>query len=648
MHAPEHPPRVASPALLRPLVCGLAFALAACGPALSVAEAPVGEQPKTAESTTAALVEQLADPRYVVRLEAQQRLEERGLDAFDALLAATRELDPEVSSASARLLDGLRGDWLASLPGAGVLADSPEVRVALEGYADGSIDERGDIILALARLFNDTVAGDRPARAAAALARIARFEPSERLSRAAARMLLADDEQTLDSRRAAAAADAAEQLAEAHGPGVRDAAAWLAAATTERRGGPVASQWSELAAREAGRRRPVAGETSDEREAVAATLEWRRLRASLREGEMGAAVEAADALADLTPGAAAGRLERALLWMAEAKRWEAVDRTLATHRAKLGAKRGAYLEARLLASRGETARSEEVAELALATAPDEVDAAIAAGRITAGGADRGARGLLGDELEFAGFAAWARREWLAEVEDADLMALPSLYARQRLADSYADEALWAEAASILAPLADEIDPKDNRQRYERMVGRVQAPLHRAAAVIAKRWCYEALALGEAGGALDDQEALLNKAIAADPLDADILIAMYRLKGASEQFRAATRQKIRDLADSFEATIAEEPRSGGAYNQWAWLIANTEGDQQKAVRYSRRSLELESGDGGFLDTLGRCLYAVGELDEAIARQREAIKLHPTMKVMQRQLEEFERAKAEAAR
>jgi hypothetical protein len=630
-------------ALILWMATGCVAPFAAAEPRLNE---PVVGVPSKAEPSTDELVALLADPRYVVRLEAQQRLEERGLDAFDDLLAATRELDPEVASASARLLDGLRGDWLASTAGgAAAIADSPEVRLALEGYADGSIDERADIVVTLARLLSDEVTSDRPSRAAPALARIARFEPSERLSRAAARILLADEGRTLNERRAAAVADAAQQLADAHGRGERDGATWLATAAAERRGEPVAAVWSELASREAARRRPAAGETSDEREAVAATLQWRRLRAALHEGATEAAVQSAEALANLAPASAPGRLERALLWMAEAKQGEAVDATFASHRAKLGAKRGAYLEARLLVARGEAERGQQFAARALATVPDGVDATIAAERLVGGAADCGARGLLGDELELAGFATWGRREWLAEVESADTLAVSSMYARQRLADSYADEALWAEGASILAPLADAIEPKEERQRYDRMRSRVQAPLRPAGAVIAKRWCYAAQALGEEGGSIEEQEALLAKAIASDSSDADILIVMYRLAGASDAFRAATRQKIRDLADSFEATIAEEPRSGGAYNQWAWLIANTEGDQQKAVRYSRRSLELEPGDGGYLDTLGRCLYAVGEVDEAIERQREAIALHPTMKVMQRQLEEFERTKAD---
>jgi tetratricopeptide (TPR) repeat protein len=82
-----------------------------------------------------------------------------------------------------------------------------------------------------------------------------------------------------------------------------------------------------------------------------------------------------------------------------------------------------------------------------------------------------------------------------------------------------------------------------------------------------------------------------------------------------------------------------------YNQWAWLVANTEGDYHKAIRYSRRSLELLPNTASFLDTLGRCYYAAGDIEKAVKAQRQAVRLIPHMQVMQRQLALFERALAE---
>ena len=141
------------------------------------------------------------------------------------------------------------------------------------------------------------------------------------------------------------------------------------------------------------------------------------------------------------------------------------------------------------------------------------------------------------------------------------------------------------------------------------------------------------------------------AIKSDPTDADVLIAMYRVPEADEKWRQTTRAKIRDLARQFQEQIDENPSDPVPYNQWAWLISNTEGDFQKAIRYSHRSIELIPADAGesagasYLDTLGRCYYAVGDYENALKYQRQAIEKVDYMQVMQRQLALFEKTLAE---
>ena len=84
---------------------------------------------------------------------------------------------------------------------------------------------------------------------------------------------------------------------------------------------------------------------------------------------------------------------------------------------------------------------------------------------------------------------------------------------------------------------------------------------------------------------------------------------------------------------------------GLYNQWAWLVSNTEGDYDKAVRYSLRSLEFNPDQASCLDTLGRCYFSAGRIEEAVEVQRRAVELQPWMKIMRRQLDEFEAALAD---
>ena len=142
-----------------------------------------------------------------------------------------------------------------------------------------------------------------------------------------------------------------------------------------------------------------------------------------------------------------------------------------------------------------------------------------------------------------------------------------------------------------------------------------------------------------------QREELLKAIKHDETDADVLIEMYRLADADDAWMADTRERIQKLGRKVEEEIADNPNNPIPYNQWAWLIANTEGDFPKAVRYSRRSLELAPGTASFLDTLGRCYYSAGDVEKAAESQRKAVALIPHMQVMQRQLKQFEKALAE---
>ena len=73
---------------------------------------------------------------------------------------------------------------------------------------------------------------------------------------------------------------------------------------------------------------------------------------------------------------------------------------------------------------------------------------------------------------------------------------------------------------------------------------------------------------------------------------------------------------------------------------AWLVSNTTGDFEKALQFSRESLELLPDEGGYLDTLARCHYSLDQLDDALVVQRRAVELEPHSGQIRRQLEFFE--------
>ena len=83
------------------------------------------------------------------------------------------------------------------------------------------------------------------------------------------------------------------------------------------------------------------------------------------------------------------------------------------------------------------------------------------------------------------------------------------------------------------------------------------------------------------------------------------------------------------------------RLASLYNQYAWLVGNTTGDYETALRYSHRSLELRPGTAGYLDTLGRCYYAKQDYVNAEKYQLQAVRRDPHSGAVQRQLELFQR-------
>ena len=96
---------------------------------------------------------------------------------------------------------------------------------------------------------------------------------------------------------------------------------------------------------------------------------------------------------------------------------------------------------------------------------------------------------------------------------------------------------------------------------------------------------------EKEGDREKQLAELKAGLEQDPAEVDVLIALYRFPYLDAELKEKVRQLVRDSADEFRRQIRETPDDQTAYNQIAWLIANTEGDQDEARRDSERSLEL---------------------------------------------------------
>ena len=58
-----------------------------------------------------------------------------------------------------------------------------------------------------------------------------------------------------------------------------------------------------------------------------------------------------------------------------------------------------------------------------------------------------------------------------------------------------------------------------------------------------------------------------------------------------------------------------------------------------MRCSQRSLELRPNEAGYLDTLGRCYYALGDLANAVKFQGQAVAIDKHNGQLKRQLDFF---------
>jgi len=132
---------------------------------------------------------------------------------------------------------------------------------------------------------------------------------------------------------------------------------------------------------------------------------------------------------------------------------------------------------------------------------------------------------------------------------------------------------------------------------------------------------------------------LDKALVEYPEEIDTLIAYYHFPSISPTDKRRIVGLIKGALKKLQQRIDREPDSPNPYNEYAWLVANTEGDLLRATRYSKRSLELEFDSASFLDTLAHCHAAAGNAKEAIRCQVVALRKDPGSNTIQKNLQKF---------
>jgi len=609
LHTPRvsraFPPGVAARALA---AAAIVLVAAAPAPARAAAEpAPADPLP--------ALIAALGDDDYHRREAAAAELKALGPAAIDALLAA--------AETSGDLEIALKSRWLVESIPLEMPHDPPEVVKLLARFKRRDFAERVQAMHRLLRVDDD--AGIEP------LARVARLDPSPAGSRVAA-ALLAREWQPDDP----AWPGVRRRIAAGLGPGTRPTARFLAAlvaftgsAAAADRDAALASAAAALAdlatSADDDAAPGAAAADGDERVAVGQT---RRIfaRCHVRMLATAGRREAAHAaFADLVAatgfgpgGAGAEDLAHALAWAVEAGLAEA-----AVAAAPPGGAAGPLVDlaaAHALRSLGRTG---------------EADARHAAAAASA------AAGSFTDRLQATMLLAkWGCTEWAVESYDALLAAglpaaetaLTAILYSEFLHDLERDD----DAAGCLRLVCpDDWRAEAGRDRVAVLEGIGRDPR----AVCARLHFFEACGLARRGDAPGSRSAL-ERALAALPKDVDALIALHARPDNTPEQRADAARRVKAAAAQIEAEIQAVPDDPNGYNEYAWLVANTEGDAEKATRYSKLSLVRSFDNASYLDTLAHCHAAAGRREAAVRTQRLAQRQEPHNRTIAKNLARFE--------
>lgn len=541
-------------------------------------------------------IEQLGDDQFVRRQMAEQELLAIGHPAFDLVKAAESHPDPEISARARRIARQLTVPW--TQPG-----DPAPLHEIMADYGNLTEEQRHAIVLRLQYL-------DQP-ELLPALCRIARFDQSSLVACHAALAIA--------QKKPKDATDAAERRriisAELNGS-QRDAAMWLRTYLVEFDQPEIAlRQWRDHTAAQ----KAAGGNTQYGQQLLVGLL---RQQVHILDS-LGRYEESLDTwfeMIGLDEQNALGLMNELVTSLLNAKRWDAIERIIEKQGPLLARDPTLlYWIAQAFMEQGNTKKAKEYAQQAFSIPSNPQQRIHTARRL----AERG-------QFE------WAEQEYRELINKTPPVTEYSLEARAYLAAILDDDNRHLEAAKLYDDLINATQKdKDAQQMF--------AELDSILKHIRARRDYFYACHDEQQGNRQAQKKHLDQAIQNDPNDIDVLIAMYHLPDVDDAYRAMTRKKITEAATQLEQNIQLDPETAVHYNNWAWLSANTGGDLDLAVQRAQLAVQKADSDSlaGYIDTLARCYYAKGDIDQAIKYQKQAIEQDPHTKQLKRQLELFEK-------
>ncbi len=561
------------------------------------------------------LIEQLGHEDYFSRQRAEEELAGYSFEAFDALMAATQHQDLEVAARARHLLRMLTVAWATK-------DDPEEVRGILSDY---EAQNAADKVLRMEQLAELS-----DGQGVAALCRLVRFEQSVLLSKHAALALLRQFS-TAEPPSEKICRQIEKHLAESHRP----AALWLMTWTAFRRDPAEAvRRWSDLVEQEEAVLARQANQSGRDIVAGLAHLQIRWLKKLDRKDE---AVAATRVLIRLESGDPNQLLEL-LDWLIEQEAWAAIDE-MTTRFASVFAGRPVllYTLADAQLAQDKESAAERAANQAVGVHPGSDDADL---RHHAG---------IARQLEIRGQMRWAIREFRHVVRNGApgtaLVAGVQIHLSELLHDQGQDlqagemlEALLAAAEKRPEKTDSPNKPPKAAQPFDLGDDALDLDAETRATLRARMY-YIYACHHEGRGKQQKQREMLDKALETDHADVDVLIACHRLPEASPEYRQRIAGLIAEETARLRKNIADEPLLPTWYNQFAWLVGNTGGDLDAALKFSKRSIELQPDYGGYHDTLAHVHFARGEYEKAVEVQTRAAELDPHSGLIARQLGVF---------
>lgn len=560
------------------------------------------------------LIQGLGSTSFRARENARTRLTELGMRAFDVLLETRDDRDLEVRMAARDLLRRIDVEWASELK-------EEEIRSLMMAYGQQTDAERRNRVDALAREDHE--------EAIRSLVRISRYESQERISKYAALCLIKSGQAGLIK----PTPELAAQLEAESGTSRRPAITWLklyAETISDREA--VLDRWDEVVENEVllltdG----IDGGETDPR-IVRDLIRWESdLLYLLGHRERGDEVIAQSI--QLIDGSREQVVE-AVDWLIDRKAWSVIDELILAHPDSF--ENDPFLLYHVA----------EVHERLERPADAERIASQAAAIL---GNDGRSRLEVAIHLQQRGLEKWAIAEFHATIRNSAMGSIPNTDARISLAELLNESGQPFDAFRMLEELAVAVDED---AEIEKMVRRKREPKSIASLAHYYGALYERTN--------QDFEAAwdhLMEANANDPTDPDVLIAMHEIPNSRPEWQAETRKRIdtatgyyRDQVRFVESQIGGFEDGGGRQmaarmladynNRLAWLLANTYGDSDEAMRSANRAVSLDPDNAAYFDTLSSCYLMAGDRNKALRTQRHAAKLAPYSRAILRRLAELE--------